>query len=493
MRSKSTSDKSLDFFNTTRDEVTAPLVVDVDGSLVSGDLSIEGAAQLLRVSPLSIFALPLWLFLAVVEGRAALKRRIARVFVSAPETLLLNPAVMEEIAAAQAAGRPVWLASGSDELAVAPLAERVAATGYFASDGRTNLVGQEKAALLSKRFGQRGFDYIGNERRDLAVWREARLSIGVNLPLSLERELRMMDENARLLDGPGGRPSDYWRALRPQRWVKNLLVFAPLLAARETRAESYLEVAMLFMALSICASGTYLLNDLLDLPQDRRHRSKRFRPLASGKLPLLPATCAGMALVVAGLSLAFWLAAAAGFCILAYLLVSFAYSLWLERKTFVDVIALALLDTIRVMAGGVVVSITLSPWFMGFFLFLFLSLAIFKRHSEVHARSESKGSKLPGGANLFYDRAVMAAFGAACSIATLVMLGFYIRSPEVSATYSRAGWFWLVGPLLIYWLGRMSLLANRGIVDDDPFIFALSDRTSWLIGVGILAVFMVAL
>ena len=493
MTSRNTSDKSLDFFNTTRDEVTAPLVVDVDGSLVSGDLSIEGAVQLLRVSPLNIFALPLWLYLALVKGRAVLKRRIARAFVPAPETLLLNPEVLEEIAAAQAAGRPVWLASGSDELAVAPLAERVAATGYFASDGRTNLVGQEKAALLSERFGQRGFDYIGNERRDLAVWREARLSIGVNLPLSLERELRMIDENARLLNAPGGRPSDFWRALRPQRWIKNLLVFAPLLAARETRAESYLEVVMLFMALSICASGTYLLNDLLDLPQDRRHRSKRFRPLAAGKLPLLPAACTGMALVLAGLSLAFWLAAATGFCILAYLLVSFAYSLWFERKTFIDVMALALLDSIRVIAGGIAVSITLSPWFMGFFLFLFLSLALFKRQSELHDLHESGESRLPGGAYLVEDRTVLAAFVAACSIATLVVLGFYIRSPEVSAIFNRAEWLWLVGPLLIYWLGRMSLLANRGIADDDPFLFALSDRTSWFIGVGILAVFIVAL
>ncbi len=493
MTSRNTSDKSLDFFNTTRDEITAPLVVDVDGSLVSGDLSVEGAVQLLRISPLNFFALPMWLYLALVKGRAFLKRRIARAFVPAPETLLLNPEVLEEIAAAQAAGRPVWLASGSDELAVASLAERVAATGFFASDGRTNLVGQQKAALLCERFGQHGFDYIGNERRDLAVWREARLSIGVNLPLSLKRELRMMDENARLLEGPGGRPSDFWRALRPQRWIKNLLVFAPLLAARETRVESYLEVVMLFMALSICASGTYLLNDLLDLPQDRRHRSKRFRPLASGKLPLLPVTCAGMALVLAGLSLAFWLAAATGFCILAYLLVTFAYSLWLERKTFVDVIALVLLDAIRVIAGGVVVSITLSPWFMGFFLFLFLSLALFKRQSELHDLRESGGSKLPGGAYLVEDRTVVAAFGAACSIATLVMLGFYIQSPEVSATYGRAGWLWLVGPLLIYWLGRMSLLANRGIADDDPFIFALSDRTSWLTGIGILAVFTAAL
>lgn len=130
---------------------------------------------------------------------------------------------------------------------------------------------------------------------------------------------------------------------------------------------------------------------------------------------------------------------------------------------------------------------------MGFFLFLFLSLALFKRQSELHDLHESGESRLPGGAYLVEDRTVLAAFVAACSIATLVVLGFYIRSPEVSAIFNRAEWLWLVGPLLIYWLGRMSLLANRGIADDDPFLFALSDRTSWFIGVGILAVFIVAL
>ncbi len=154
-----------------------PLVVDVDGSLVSGDLLIEGVVRLLSVSPLLLFALPFWLS----GGRAAPKRRVAQAVPLLPETLVLNPAVLNEIAAAKAAGREVWLASASDELAVAPLAQTVGAAGCFASDGRTNLAGPAKGAALVERFGEGGFDYLCNERRDLAVWKRARRAIGVNL------------------------------------------------------------------------------------------------------------------------------------------------------------------------------------------------------------------------------------------------------------------------------------------------------------------------
>ena len=269
----------------TTDELPAepPLVVDVDGSLISGDLLIEGIARLLSVSPLSLFALPFWLVAATVTGRAALKRRIAEAVSLPPDTLVLNPAVQEEIAAAQAAGRPVWLASAADALAVSPLAETVGAAGYLASDGRTNLAGEAKAAALAARFGERGFDYIGNERRDLAVWRRARRAIGVGLAAGLSRKVRALDGEPRFLPGLGGGPRDWFRALRPHQWVKNVLVFVPLAAAHETNAGLYLVAAGVFAALSAVASCTYLLNDLLDLPHDRAHCAKRHRPLAAGK------------------------------------------------------------------------------------------------------------------------------------------------------------------------------------------------------------------
>ncbi len=466
-----------------------PLAVDVDGSLVSGDLLIEGAARLLAVSPLSLLALPFRL----ARGRAALKRWIAEAVALPPETLALNPAVLDEIAAAKAAGREVWLASASDKLAVAPLAEAVGAAGCFASDGRTNLAGRAKAAVLVERFGEGGFDYIGNERRDLVVWKRARRAVGVDLSASLARKVRALDSEARLLPGLGGRPLDYLRALRPHQWVKNTLVFAPLIAAHETRIELYLAAAGAFAALAACASGAYLVNDLLDLPHDRRHKSKRRRPLAAGKVALLPAVGMGAALTAGGLALAFALSVAAGLCVLLYLTGTLAYSLLLKRKTFIDVVTLAGLYVARILAGAMAVAVVLSPWFLAFSLFLFLALAVVKRQSELYALRESDRSAAGGRAYFVEDFPVIAALGGASSFASVVILTLYIQSPEVSDLYARPEFLWLLCPLLLYWLGRIALLANRGAVNEDPLVFAMGDRTSWLTFICILAVLAAAM
>ena len=480
-----------------------PLVVAVDGSLIGGDLLVEGIARLVSASPRSLFALPFWLAAAMLRGLSGLRRRIAEAVVLPPDTLAWNSAVREEIAAAQAAGRPVWLVSASDARAVSPLAETVGAAGWFASDGRTRLAGEARAAALVSRFGERGFDYIGNGRRDLAVWKRARRAIGVGLAADLARKLRAVDGEARFLPGLGGGPRDWFRAWRPHQWVKNILVFVPLVAAHETRAGPYLVAAGVFVALSAVASGSYLLNDLLDLPHDRGHPARRHRPLAAGQAPLLPMIGVGAALAAGGLALAFWLSAAAGLWVLAYLAVTCAYSLSLKRKTFLDVVTLAMLHAVRVLAGAAAVSVPLSPWLLAFFLFLFLALAIVKRQGELRGLRASDRSAAAGRAYRAEDFPVMAALGAASGFASVVILTLYIQSPETAERYARPEFLWPICPLLLYWLGRLALLASRGSAsgadsrrvadNDDPLIFALRDRTSWLTGLAVLGAFAAAL
>lgn len=481
-------------------QAAAPLVVDVDGSLVAGDLLVEGVARLLSVSPLRLFALPFWLAAAVVRGRAGLKRRVAEAVPLPPPTLALNPAVLSEIAAAKDAGRAVWLASASDERVVAPLAETVGAAGCIASDGRTNLAGEAKAAALVERFGEAGFDYVGNERRDLAVWKRARRAIGVDLPAGLARELRALDGEARFLPGLGGGPLDRLRALRPHHWIKNVLVFVPLVAAHETGAGPYLLAAGVFAALSAAASGAYVLNDLLDLPHDRQHPAKRHRPMAAGKAPLLPMIGAGAALGAGGLALAFALSTAAGLWVLAYLSATCAYSLSLKRRTFIDVVTLAMLYAVRVLAGAAAVSITLSPWLLAFFLFLFLALAVVKRQGELRALGQAGRSESGGRDYLAEDLLVVTALGAASGVGSVVVFTLYIQSPETGERYTHPEILWLICPMLLYWLGRLALLAGRAggweggrAGNDDPLVFALRDRTSWLVGLGVLAAFAAAL
>ena len=286
---------------------------------------------------------------------------------------------------------------------------------------------------------------------------------------------------------------DYLRALRPHQWVKNLLVFAPLVAAHETRPGPYLVVAGLCAALTACAAGTYVLNDLLDLPYDRRHPGRRHRPLAAGAVRLLPAGGLAAALAASGLAAAFWLSVPAGRWVLLYLAVTVVYSLALKRKLFADVIALAVLFTLRVLAGGAAAAVPLSPWFLAFSVFVFLALAVAKRQSELQALRAADLSAAGGRAYRAEDLAVLAALGAASSFAAVVVLTLYVSSPAVSERYAQPDFLWLVCLLLLYWLGRTMLLANRGDVGDDPVVFALRDRTSWLVGGGMLTLFAAAL
>ena len=239
-----------------RVRIPVPLVVDIDRTLVSGDLLIEAAVRLIAASPLAVLSLPFRALLWIIDGGAALRRSLFRVGPLTSATLALNPAVMDEIAAAQASGRQVWLASTADEKMVAPLAQAVGAAGCIAADGRTRLTGGTRASALADRFGDGGFDYVGSARCDLPVWRLSRQAVGVGLSASVARAVRALDGEARLLPRVGARPFDYVRSLRPQQWIKNVLVFVPLLAAHETRLELWLAAAGLFGALSACASGT---------------------------------------------------------------------------------------------------------------------------------------------------------------------------------------------------------------------------------------------
>ena len=347
----------------TRKNTAVPLVVDVDGSLVRGDLLTEGLLRLSADSPVKLLALPYWL----ASGRAPLKRWLARQTGTLPAaTLVLNPAVLAEIDAARAVGREIWLASGSDELVVAPLAQEVGATGCFASDGRTNLVGRTKAAVLVNRFGEHGFDYVGNERRDLAVWKRARRAIGVDLSARLAQKVKALDQQARFLSGLRGSVLDVLRTLRPRQWMANVLVFAPVVAAQEARAGHYLVAAGVFVALSACASSRCVFEDLLNLPRDRQGDGKRRRPMAAGKTPLPSMIAVGAALGAAGLAFAFWLSAVLGLGVLFYAVLGLCYLLWLRPKRVGSIFARALFCAFPALLGIAVTRVPLSLGWLAF-------------------------------------------------------------------------------------------------------------------------------
>ena len=465
------------------------LVVDVDGTLVGGDLLVEGVVRLLAMSPLRVFSLPAW----AARGRARLKRRVAERAPLPADELVLNALVVDEIEAAKSEGREVWLATGSDSLAVASLADEVGATGVLASDGRTNLTGRAKAKALMERFGERGFDYIGNEWRDLAVWKHSRCAIGVGLSNALARRLHGSGATTRLLAGFGDGWRDYLRSCRPHHWAKNLLVFAPLVAAHVANPQVYALAAGAFLALCACASATYLFNDVLDMPHDRHHASKRLRPLAAGAVSPWTALATAGALAAGGVVVAFSLSPAVGACILLYLGLSWCYTLFLKRQVVVDVVALAALHGIRVLAGAAAAAVVLSSWFLAFCLFVFFALAVAKRQQEITTRGDEAEGAVGGRGYRLEDRNVLAALGAAGGIAAIVVLAIYLRSEDVHALYATPAYLWPICPLLLYWLCRLAILANRGAIADDPMAFVAKDPAAWCIGLVAVAVFAAAL
>lgn len=287
--------------------------------------------------------------------------------------------------------------------------------------------------------------------------------------------------------------TEYLRALRPHQWVKNALVLVAPVAAHAVDPVSYLWAAGAFVVMSLVASAGYVLNDIVDVDHDREHPSKRQRPLAAGKVRVVPMAAVGSTLAAVGVAASFLMSVGMGACVVLYLVLAVAYSLRLKRAIIIDVIVLASLYVIRVVAGGVAVAIPVSPWLLAFSLFTFVSLAIVKRRTELANVAEGRQEAVLGRGYIAKDASVVTMLGAASTIGGVIVLALYVQSPEVAMRYDRPELLRLVCPVLLYWLGRLLLLANRGAVDDDPVMFAVRDRTSWLAGLLAVAIVAVAI
>lgn len=462
-----------------------PLVVDLDGTLVKTDLLVESFFALLAVDP----AAALRAVLALRRGRPALKAVLADRAVVELHSLPFDQAVLDYLRGEKAKGRRIYLASATDRRYVEAIADHVGLfDGAFGSDATTNLAGDRKAQRLCAEFGAQGFDYIGNAWVDVAVWRACAVPVVANPSPALVQRLKPLFPGLVTVGAQRPRPADYARAMRLHQWLKNVLIFVPMLAGHVITAQSVLGCLIAFLSFSLCASSVYLLNDLLDLANDRAHDSKRHRPLASGAIPILHGVALVPLLLLAALLLALLLPAAFLALLALYYVTTMAYSLLLKRKLLVDVMTLSLLYTLRMLAGGAAVAVAISPWLMGFSIFLFLCLAIVKRYTELEACAR-KGREMPRGRGyLVADAPMLGSLAAASGYAAVLVLALYINSPEVHQLYARPEYLWLVCLLLLYWISRVLMIAHRGEMHDDPVIYAVKDRSSLAVGAATLVV-----
>ena len=453
-----------------------PLAVDLDGTLVKTDLLLESISVLLRQSPLSLFALPFWL----LKGRAHLKHEIARRVRLDVALLPYRTALLEHLRVEHGEGRSIVLATASDERLAQQVAEHLKLfDSTEASDGITNLSGGRKRKRLVSQFGERGFDYIGNGSSDLAVWSSARTAFVVNPSRELVRAVAKVSEVKAIFEDHRSNLAEYLNVLRPQHWLKNFLVFVPIFATQSFfEPRLWGKTLLAFVAFCCCASGGYLFNDLFDLSEDRHHPTKRNRPFVSGGLPLSYALVMVPILFVLSCSLAVLVSWVFLGVLLLYSALTLVYSLGLKKVVLLDVIVLAGLYTLRIVAGAVVIGVWPSEWLFVFSTFLFLSLALVKRYGELVVMRGIDGNQARARSYEISDAELLASKGTASGYIAVLVLALYITSGEAKAHYGRYEVIWFLCPLLFYWVSYVWLMAHRGRMHDDPVVFALRDPTS---------------
>ena len=479
----------FDQISAPRDSV--PLFVDLDGTLIKTDLLIESTFFLLKKQPWMLLAMLYWL----AFGKARLKEEIAIRSALDFSVLPLQKEFVEFLHNEAKNGRTLYLATASDRRLAEPVAKRL---GIFkqvlASDGQHNLKGKHKLEAILICCNDSAFDYAGNERVDLAIWAKARRAIVVNPDIGVIAAVKKQGyEVQQLFDDRPPKAKTWIRALRIHQWAKNVLLGVPILTAHAFTFPAIAEIAAAFTAFGLVASATYLLNDLLDLVADRHHPRKCKRPFAAGDIGLASGILGMIVVFVAGFGLAVQLSDHFLFTLLAYLGLTISYSFYFKRIVLIDVLLLASLYTIRIVAGAYAIEVPLSSWLLGFSMFIFLSLALVKRCTELMAMQRLSRETMKGRGYQVSDYSMLGAMGVAAGYISILVLALFISSPESVSKYTYPVLLWLLCPLMAYWVSRLWLKTSRGEMHDDPLIFSLKDQASWIVFINMMMVTLVSI
>ena len=458
-----------------------PLVVDLDGTLILTDTLLESVLLALGRHPVRLVRL----LPDALSKRARFKRRLVALAIPDVATLPYDQRLLRLLRQEASVGRRLVLATGADEAIGEAVSRHLGIfSATFGSDGVTNLTGTRKAARLDLELGSGKWLYAGNSRQDLGVWPASAGAVVVNGSPGVAKAARAV--STRVLaqippPSPGRRA--WFRLLRLHQWSKNLLIFVPIILAHRTGSLDAWRLSFLgFLAFGLAASANYVVNDLLDLQADRRHPTKRIRPLASGRIGIIAGIVAILVLAISSVALLLPLPSLARWTLLAYVTVTTAYSLKLKTLLSLDVVTLAMCYVLRLLFGSVVTGIPLSVWTLASAGFFFTSLAFAKRLIELRHSTNNALPVAPGKRRAYSpdDHSQVGAQAAASGFLSILVVALYINSSEVRVLYSRPDMLWLLCPVLIWWLSRLLILASRATIPHDPVSFALRDRASWV-------------
>jgi 4-hydroxybenzoate polyprenyltransferase len=454
-----------------------PLCIDLDGTLIKTDLLFESLARLVKQKPWLLLLLPFW----GLKGRAALKRSIARRISIDVASLPYNSRFVEWLRREKAAGRKLLLVTAADESLASQVAGHLGLfDGVIASNGRLNVKGKQKLETLQRQLSGQ-FEYAGNSWADLEIWRHCGSAITVGASPSLLRRVKKDVPRATAFDGRSGSLKHYVAALRVHQWAKNVLVFVPLITSHQfLHPTLLLRSALSFILFSGCSSAQYILNDLVDLENDRRHDTKRRRAFASGDLPLAAGFVLAPVLLAGSLAAAMLLSKLVAAALAAYFILAFWYSLKLKNIVLLDTFVLSGLYTLRIIVGHLVTGVAFSVWLLSFAFFLFLSLAFSKRWAELNNVQRTNGN-LAGRGYRVGDMGQVNVFGVCSAFLSAVIFILYLQSDKVRELYREPELLWSLSPVFLYWISRLWIRSSRGEVTEDPVLFVLKDPVTYVV------------
>lgn len=458
-----------------RSHKNSPLVVDLDGTITPTDTLVESLVQIVRRSPFRL----LRLLISLLSGKAAFKHAVAREISLSVDSLPYRKDLIEYLKQERLSGRKIILATAAHQSIAANVAAHL---GLFdlviASNEHDNLKADAKLRAIQEHVGI-DFSYAGDHAADLVIWQSANSAVLVAVTDSVARKVRdsvpVEIEFPRIFAGWKG----WLQAIRAHQWLKNILIFVPLLTSFSlTRPDAIFMSCLAFVAFSLVASSNYIMNDLWDLPSDRAHPRKRDRPMASGLISLPKGLCVSVALLACGLIIANNISALFLFLIIAYLFTANVYSFFLKQYVIIDVIALSVLYVFRIIAGSVATGIVASTWLIVFSAMFFLSLALVKRCSELQLLMNTRKSATKGRDYRVGDLDVLFPLGVSAAMSSVVVFCLFVVDPNVQQRYATPEILSLLPVALVYWLARTWIKTSRGEMDDDPLVFAIKDRGS---------------
>lgn len=473
-------------------DTSLPLCVDLDGTLIQTDSLLESCLRLISQRPLMLFLLPLWLLC----GKAGFKHKVSKYAELSADSLPFNTELLKYLTHQRLHNRHLVLVTAANK----KIAEAVAShlnifDEILASDQTHNLSGKNKARTLVDKFGEKGFVYAGNANIDLDVWKHSAAAIVVNGTETLTNKAKKITLVEKVFPAEEkNRLKIFLKAIRIHQWTKNLLIFTALVLSHNWHNGESIQFSLLaFFSFCFAASSIYLINDLIDLEDDRKHKIKKYRPLAAGTLSIKSAILITPIL----LSLSFYFASLINlnfiYVLTAYLLLTTAYSLFLKPIALLDVITLTSLYTIRIIAGAIAINVPLSSWLLAFSMFIFLSLALIKRYSELQNLILQGSSKSVSRGYHVNDLPVVILFGICSGYISVLVLVFYTHDLQAGTLYSSPEWLWSVAIAVLYWISRMWLLTFRGNMNEDPVLFAIHDRNSYIVSLIVAASLYLAL